>query len=151
MANLPTNYVDDVLDTSVNPNRKFRMINNGDGTVSFEDVTVYSVEGSNFGATDINRTHNAFNAIRTEMDSIVGAKIIEGITPVFSNNSYTYSDDTISADTLAMIFWTDASKDLVVASNIIVNTVSGGIQFTCDSAPSGTVSCTAYIFGESEE
>lgn len=45
MADLKTNYKDDVLDTSKNEKRKFRMIQNDDGTVSFEDATEYTQEG----------------------------------------------------------------------------------------------------------
>ena len=51
---LKTDYLDDILNAEVNTRRKYNMIQNGDGTVSFEDVTVYSQEGSTFGAADIN-------------------------------------------------------------------------------------------------
>lgn len=51
---LKTNYKDDVPDESVNVNRKFNMIDNGDGTVSFEDATEYEQVGDNFGALDVN-------------------------------------------------------------------------------------------------
>ena len=57
MANLRTDYKDDVLDTSVNTQRKYRMITNEDGTVSFEDRTVYLQTGDAFGAGDINNTN----------------------------------------------------------------------------------------------
>ena len=61
MANLRTDYRDDVLDTSVNTKRKFNMITNSDGTVSFEDVTEYAQNGDVFGATDINSVNEAVN------------------------------------------------------------------------------------------
>lgn len=54
MADLKTTYKDDVLNESVNTRRKYNMIQNDDGTVSFEDVTVYSQIGDTFGAGDIN-------------------------------------------------------------------------------------------------
>ena len=54
MAQLRTDYKDDLLDTSVNTQRKYRQVNNGDGTVSFVDVTEYSQQGDPFGAGDIN-------------------------------------------------------------------------------------------------
>ena len=50
---LKTNYKDDVF----SGRRKYRMINNADGTVSFEDVTEYSQVGYTFGAADINATN----------------------------------------------------------------------------------------------
>ena len=51
---LKTDYKDDVLDTSVNTQRKYNMIQNDDGTVSFEDVTEYLQTGDSFGAQEIN-------------------------------------------------------------------------------------------------
>lgn len=61
MADLKTNYKDDVLDTSKNEKRKFRMIQNDDGTVSFDDATEYTQQGDNFGAADINATNAKIN------------------------------------------------------------------------------------------
>lgn len=51
---LKTDYKDDVLDTSVNTVRKYNMIQNDDGTVSFEDVTEYLQTGDSFGAQEMN-------------------------------------------------------------------------------------------------
>ena len=65
MALLKTDYKDDVLDTSVNTSRRYRMITNSDGTVSLEDVTVYLEEGDIFGAVDINKTNEAVNSSKT--------------------------------------------------------------------------------------
>ena len=39
MADLPTNFKDDILDTSVNTRRRYRMYENTDGTIELEDVT----------------------------------------------------------------------------------------------------------------
>lgn len=58
---LPTNYVDDVMNTSAGGKRKYKMIYNDDNTVSFEDVTPYDQTGSDFGAGDINATNKAVN------------------------------------------------------------------------------------------
>lgn len=63
MADLKTNYKDDVLDTSKNQKRKYKMIQNPDGTVSFEDVTVYTQEGDSFGGADINATNKFCNLL----------------------------------------------------------------------------------------
>ena len=63
MADLPTNYLDDILAQSMNGKRKYR-ITRADGTfeeVSLEDVSEYEQVGSNFGAGDINRTNQAVN------------------------------------------------------------------------------------------
>lgn len=61
MADLKTNYKDDVLDTTQNTKRKYQMIDNGDGTVSFEDVTEYLQQGDSFGADDVNAITDAIN------------------------------------------------------------------------------------------
>lgn len=74
MADLKTNYKDDVLDASKNEKRKFRMIQNDDGTVSFDDATEYTQQGDAFGAADINATNakiNEQNQSLTQQSSIV--------------------------------------------------------------------------------
>lgn len=63
MADLKTNYVDDVLDTTKNQLRKYQQIKNDDGTVSFVDVTEYTQVGTSFGAKDINDTNAAINDV----------------------------------------------------------------------------------------
>ena len=59
-TDLPTNYTD----AEYTGLRKYEMINNGDGTVSFRDVTEYTQEeNSFFGADDANAMNNAINNI----------------------------------------------------------------------------------------
>lgn len=58
---LPTNYKDDVLGDSMDGKRRYRVIENSDGTISLEDVTEYSQTGSDFGAFDINQTNEEVN------------------------------------------------------------------------------------------
>lgn len=70
MADLKTNYVDDVLDTTKNQVRKYQQIQNDDGTVSFVDVTEYTQVGTSFGAKDINDTNAAINAVNGKLTSI---------------------------------------------------------------------------------
>lgn len=60
---LKEDYLDDILDTSVNEKRKYRMINNADSTISLEDVTEYSQNGDNFGSFDINITNKTVNEL----------------------------------------------------------------------------------------
>lgn len=74
MADLKTNYVDDVLDTTKNQVRKYQQIQNDDGTVSFVDVTEYTQVGTSFGAKDINDTNAAINAVNGKLTNI-GTKI----------------------------------------------------------------------------
>lgn len=79
MADLKTNYVDDVLDTTKNQLRKYQQIQNDDGTVSFVDVTEYTQVGTSFGAKDINDTNAAINDVNGKL------KKINGILSINSN------------------------------------------------------------------
>lgn len=71
MSELKTDYRDDVLDVEVNSKRKFRLIENDDGTVSFEDATTYITEGSYFGGADINATNSKINAVEKQLNSML--------------------------------------------------------------------------------
>ena len=76
MADLKTNYKDDVLDTSKNEKRKFRMIQNDDGTVSFDDATEYTQQGDAFGAADINATNAKINEQNQSLDELSSVESI---------------------------------------------------------------------------
>lgn len=60
---LKENYKDDILDVSQNVKRKYRMTENQDGTVSFDDETEYLQEGDNFGSGAINPIAHAINGL----------------------------------------------------------------------------------------
>lgn len=57
MAALRTDYQDDVFEG----NRKYNMVDNGDGTVSLIDATIYSQVGDTYGASEINEQNAAIN------------------------------------------------------------------------------------------
>lgn len=82
MADLKTNYVDDVLDTTKNQLRKYQQIQNDDGTVSFVDVTEYTQVGTSFGARDINDTNAAINDVNGKLTKIILRKHIIVILPL---------------------------------------------------------------------
>lgn len=65
IPNLPVNFKDDILAAS-NPKRKYQQTFNSDGSVSLEDVTVYTQQGSDFGASQVNQTNRAINNIYSE-------------------------------------------------------------------------------------
>ena len=63
MADLPTNFLDDILSDSMGGKRRFK-ITRLDGTseeVTIEDISKYDQVGSTFGAGDINKTNQAVN------------------------------------------------------------------------------------------
>ena len=63
MEYLSTKFKDDILNTEVNEKRKYRMIYNSDGTVSFEDVTVYSQTGTAYGAKEVIEEREKINEL----------------------------------------------------------------------------------------
>lgn len=73
---LATDFKDDIMQESMNGKRRYRMVNNSDGTVSFEDVTDYQQVGNSYGAGQINTTNEAVNA------SADAGKIIDDIDTI---------------------------------------------------------------------
>ena len=151
MANLPTNYTDDILDVSVNTRRKFNMIQNQDGTVSFEDVTVYTNEGSNYGASNINASNREINKLNNKYDFLTGGFLLKDVPVNLSTKTYTYSDERITADSLAMVFFDPSVADAVFDAIVVANTEDGGIVFTSDNASSTTLTCDIYVVAEDTE
>ena len=83
-ANLPVNFKDDILKENMNGKRRFNMIQNSDGTVSFEDVTDYTQVGSTFGAAQINATNEAAN------NAADASKIIDSLETIKANTQSGY-------------------------------------------------------------
>lgn len=69
---LKTDYKDDIPKTE---NRRYQMIHNDDGTVSFVDVTEYTQVGDTFGAGDINATNESVNG-KVESTDIVDPALV---------------------------------------------------------------------------
>lgn len=67
MADLKTNYKDDVLVSG--QQRKYNMIQNSDGTVSFVDVSSYAQYGDVLTADDFNQTNAAVNAVNGKTET----------------------------------------------------------------------------------
>lgn len=100
MADLKTDYQDDVLNTSSNTKRKYNMTTNADGTVSFEDMTVYTQEGDTFSAKDINATNEAVNeCLKSVSDgkTVVAAAITEQGVATDSNASFETMASNVTA------------------------------------------------------
>lgn len=91
MEELKTNYVDDVLDSSKNQLRKYQQIQNDDGTVSFVDVTDYTVTGTSFGAKDINDTNSKVNELNESLEKLQNNKTS---TTVSLNHDVSYTTES---------------------------------------------------------
>lgn len=96
---LPTNYTDAVWDGL----KKYNQINNSDGTISLQDMTVYSgKENSFFGALDANRMNEALNTIMSMVDN--GTDLYEAFQIYFATQKTLFKAEgnetieTIKAD-----------------------------------------------------
>lgn len=116
---LPTNFVDDVLDSSMSGRRRYLPIANQDGTTSFEDQTIYTQTGSSFGAAQINATNAAVNNL---MYYIGPFDLTAGIqTYVFTDSNFHADRDTCDVEIIvddsdgSLEAWSDAEPSFVFA------------------------------------
>lgn len=159
MADLKTNYKDDVLDTSKNEKRKFRMIQNDDGTVSFDDATEYTQQGDAFGAADINATNAKINEQNQSLTNLKnptkgtrGIQVISGsalskdfllcYTLQSTNTAYSGASISINGITVAQLTNQSANcKQTIVGS---VRAFKGDIITITTSNYGGDASVYAY-------
>lgn len=94
-TNLPVNFKDDILKENMNGKRRFKMIQNSDGTVSFEDVTDYAQVGSTFGAAQINATNDAVN------NAADASKIIDNLETIKANTQSGYIAGALAVKALS--------------------------------------------------
>ena len=124
MIELKDNYQDDVLDSEKNQLRKYNMIHNDDGTVSFVDATVYSQNGDNFGAKDVNDIVARIGEVsKAENIAYDGEKSVQGaIDEVVRTLGYTKSYNLIPYPHYSTTFsqngidWTDNGDGTVTAN-----------------------------------
>lgn len=92
---LPTDYTDAVWSGL----KKYAQVDNPDGTVSFQDVTVYSgKEKSFFGAKDANRMNEALNTIMSMVEN--GTDLYEVFQTYFATQKTLFEqegDDVIES------------------------------------------------------
>lgn len=78
IPNLSIDFKDDILNSSMNKKRKYQKVDNNDGSFSLDDVTVYSQEGSEYGAKEIIEERKAINNIYNER--ILNIEALELVT-----------------------------------------------------------------------
>lgn len=84
---LPTDYTDAVWSGL----RKYSQVDNSDGTVSFQDVTVYTnKEKSFFGAKDANRMNEALNYIMSMLEN--GTDLYEEFQTYFTTQQQIFEN-----------------------------------------------------------
>lgn len=131
---LKTDYVDDVLDTSINTNRKYKLINNADGTVSFEDVTEYLTNGDNYGAKDINEQNTFINNLKESFSQALAD---------LRNTAIAQAVGVVASDTFAQIV---TKLGAIVNRGKVTKALTGGETYTIPQGyhdGTGTVSAPA--------
>ena len=68
---LPTNFMDDILNESMNGKRRCTITQNDDGTYTLEDATTYDQLGNTFGQAQVNEMNKAIN------ESVDQARVID--------------------------------------------------------------------------
>ena len=136
MANLKTDYKDDILDSTQNTRRKFRMITNDDGTFSFEDVTDYLQYGDSFGALDLNAITNAImNECLKRTDVVDNLESTETKLPLSANMGRELKENLIK--------YTSTSLSITTLTKTVVNgkgtAVPPSDEYVCVSAQVGYV------------
>ena len=111
---LPVNYTDAVWSGL----KRYSMVNNEDGTVSFQDVTVYShKENSFFGAKDANRMNEALNTIMSMLEN--GTDLYTAFQDYFATQK-TLFEDTANATQTG---FEDYVADLKAEGDEIIETI----------------------------
>lgn len=120
-ATLPVNYVDDTLNSAMDGKRRYKVINNADGTISLEDVTTYDQVGSNFGASQLNTIGKAIN------ESADSGKIIDDIDAIRATTQEGYIagalalkavDNSLKVERVVLATKTySGSKDISIEGN----------------------------------
>lgn len=129
---LRTNYKNDVFEG----NRKYTLIQGGDGKYEIVDSTRYTVQGDTFGANDINATNSAVNALQGLKQVLVDVSKWSNTAPYTQEISV---PGITSADspTVGLYLSGQESADAIKAMNKafamvdFVETLNGKIRVKC--------------------
>lgn len=111
------------------------MTDNGDGSVSFEDVTNYSQVGDSFGAADINETNTAINGITISHFGTASASTYS--YQMLTKDNYIYEIDgskymettaTLSSSTNTTVTFTNADILATSAIEVMAGRTSGDVS-----------------------
>lgn len=108
---LPVNYTD----ATWSGLKKYIEIQNGDGTVSFQDVTVYSnKENSFFGAKEANRMNEALNTLMSMVEN--GTDLYTAFQNYFTTQKGLFEDtaDATQEDFTAYVEGLEAQGDSII-------------------------------------
>lgn len=140
---LSTDFKDDVLASS-NSKRKYNMIHNPDGTVSFEDVTVYSQEGSDFGAKEVNEEREEINKHTTllgdtDISSIEDGTVTGAIAGLNGKLEWSNIIKIGASQGITLSYkYTDRLVEIIYEGTIVggINYGAGTVGYTFPAMPS---------------
>lgn len=143
---LKTNFQDDIINTLVNEDRQFEMIQNTNGTVSLKDVTSYDQIGSNYGSMEINKTNDTINQLIDETEKANSVFLLKNQSVLnFSGNVCTISDSRITADSLADVYFTSDTALAAEKAVIDVETYSGRVDLIAGRTTDGIIKASIVI------
>lgn len=126
MADLKTDYLDDILDVSANEQRKYDMVTNSDGTISLLDQTVYMQQGSSLGAKDMNATNTLLNEVNRNLNGFRFGEETDSETGEVTRGYYVYDEE---AGTDVLVPFKNASGNKI---RRVYRTNSSGTSATYD-------------------
>ena len=162
---LPVDFQDDILAESMNGRRKYQMITNSDGTVSFVDVTEYTQVGSNFGQAQVNATNEAVNesadknkiiddkddlVANSQAGMIAGALAVKAIREELNQNmnttAITATGITCNKGTITAGGYTKIGSIVVISLRISLSeTANSGDSIIINGVPRSANSGSNYI------
>lgn len=168
ITKLPVNFQDDIIDTTINDKRRYRLEENADGTTSLEDVTTYEQVGSYFGAEQINATNGAVNELIDKTTNFENgtasvknaetanrATVAESVENdfilvdqqalIFANKICSIQNEKITANSLADVYFTADSINIAENAVISAETYDGKLELVAGREPEGTIRATIHI------
>ena len=143
---LKTNFQDDIINTLVNEERRYALIENADGTISLKDVTSYDQIGSNYGAKEINTTNDTINQLIDKVEKADSVFVLRNQSVLnFVGNTCTISDERITADSLADVYFTSDTALNAEKAVITVETYSGRVDLNAERTPEGDIRASIVI------
>jgi len=146
MADLRTDYQDDVLDASENTARVYDLVDSNGNVVlagvHLEDKTVYKTKGDDYGAADINEQNGKINELSADLSVIVTASQIGSGTNTFSIPSTRKRLTIITKKSNVIVGTKEIPTSVLESGDVVLLGNSAPIIGTDNVGPTGTLDNT---------
>jgi hypothetical protein len=147
MADLRTDYQDDVLDASENTARVYDLVDSNGNVVlagvHLEDKTVYTTEGDDYGAADINEQNEKINGLNADLSKKIPKSNNFGTAQTLTSTANT--NVTVEEDGL-ISFICNCSYSYGMVQCYINNIPRAVFQNREQTQETATFYYTAYVF-----